>query len=207
MTLFGGGLLQVLSYLQGGVCASVAASKDTVFERSTLTGVAGTLNGIQAATDGNLYVSYFSGTLKKNELHRIGNPNGAATYDTTAFVFPITGASAGYPVYLPSFVSGFRYHNTTRSCAKTAVPQSGNANDQIRVTPNPADGFIMISGSLDSGTGQSSVTITDATGRRIATDEKLPARIDMRGQPAGIYFYRVCGANGCLKSGKILVTH
>jgi hypothetical protein len=181
-------------------CGITGASRDTIFERTR--SISGLL-GIQAAPDGKLYVGYDDYLFNRTELHRINNPNGAVSYDTAAFTYFKQNRKFTVP---PSFVAGFKYHNKLCKCSQPLAVSTPSAAGEIRIFPNPADEQVTII-ATNGTTANLSVVITDATGRMIYRTTTLPVQVDLRKQAAGLYFYRVYGEQGIVKSGKFVVAH
>lgn len=185
----------VLQFSLGGSCASFAGSKDTIVKRERRYYP----STIQAGTDGNLYVSYRDNLIDGSVIDRITKPDGpggVVHYDTSIYRWDMQ--FPGYFPVLPSFVAGFRYHNS-----KLLAPTAPTSTS-VQAVPNPANGIITISAT---GTEKRLSTIVSDVAGRMLYHAALPARINMCAQPAGIYFYRVYDANGLVQAGKFSVLH
>lgn len=94
--------------------------------------------------------------------------------------------------------------NIPGTCSHVGIEERGNA--VLHVFPNPSDGHVRFSGTMD-GVGPFALRITDVTGRvvrsiggsagRIALDVELPS--------AGVYAYVLSDAQGTVLTGKLVV--
>lgn len=81
------------------------------------------------------------------------------------------------------------YHRFDSPCQTTAATEA-QGRDEITIYPNPTQGMVQISHFPDDAT----VTVTDGLGRVVWTGSEN--RIDLSGQPAGLYFLTVATPSG-----------
>jgi len=79
----------------------------------------------------------------------------------------------------------------------------------ITARPNPAKHWVSFTYELPIGMSQAVLEVADATGRLLGSEKlsnnKGQSLWDIRGMPAGIYYYRLSG-NGFTQSGKLVIT-
>ncbi|MBI3509413.1 MAG: peptidylprolyl isomerase [Bacteroidetes bacterium] len=80
--------------------------------------------------------------------------------------------------------------------------ESYTTTDPVSVTPNPGNGQFLFSGMENKNT----IEVFDVTGKSIlkTSTENSSCEIDLRSQPAGIYFYRIADGNKIIQQGKLV---
>jgi hypothetical protein len=84
--------------------------------------------------------------------------------------------------------------------------------DEIRVYPNPASEWCLISYDLKTKYQNIKVVITDELGKIVYTTSSSSSQtgnivLDTKSWPAGIYLYQVIADDNLLKSDRIAVSH
>ncbi len=93
----------------------------------------------------------------------------------------------------------------------TAVREVKGESEEVRVYPNPNNGVFTVSSSnSELVSGSQTIEVYNEFGEKVLTEILRSAQddkvIDLRGQPNGVYFYRVLGEAGNLVGeGKFVI--
>jgi len=197
--------MNAATVLTGSIILNAQDNPDAVFvikiNGALSTGTYGTVelqNGAKAenvfwkidgATSLNDYAD-FKGTV-------IGN-NGAVIINTgVAIEGRILSTSGGISTF------GINAH-VTPGCEALGTQSNAIAVQRAQLYPNPFNGSLNVT-LPESGTGTSNLTLYNAQGatvhKTVLTQNHTSFTLDL---PAGVYFYRLTGADGTVQNGKLI---
>ena len=115
-----------------------------------------------------------------------------------------------------AFAEGYTYcdcptevDSSLKQTNATTKPFNPEQLFHIEASPNPAKHWVSFTYELPMGMSQAVLEVADATGRLLGSEKlsnnKGQSLWDIRGMPAGIYYYRLSG-NGFTQSGKLVIT-
>ena len=115
-----------------------------------------------------------------------------------------------------AFAEGYTYcdcptevDSSLKQTNATTKPFNPEQLFHIEASPNPAKHWVSITYELPIGMSQVVLEVADATGRLLGSEKlnnnKGQSLWDIRGMPAGIYYYRLSG-HGFSQSGKLVIT-
>ena len=114
-----------------------------------------------------------------------GNVICLANYNGTFFAGGYFDTAGG------KYASNIAQWNDTAKCIITGIYEVTSNSTQIKVYPNPSDGVFILEQSAEKQ--KEEIEVYNVLGQKIFQHSfsALRTTLDLSGQPAGIYFYRV----------------
>jgi hypothetical protein len=114
-----------------------------------------------------------------------------------------------------AFAQGYTYcdcpaevDSSLKQTSATTKPFKPEQLLHIEARPNPAKHWVSFTYELPMGMSQAVLEVADAAGRLLGSEKlsntKGQSLWDIRGMPAGVYYYKLTG-NGFAKSGKLVI--
>jgi hypothetical protein len=179
---------------------SIFASQKTLFQSNTNS----FLFGMQLAPDNKIYLYCNS----DHDLGRINFPNAsgsAAGFDSISISISGNGGMT-----LPSFISGYKYHNTIPFCSSiVGLQELTNSSFISDPFPNPTKGYTTIDYSFPDGINNGEILLYNIVGKevkRLRIDAAIkPFLLSTSDLPTGTYYYQLQTANNTSAGKKLVV--
>jgi len=94
--------------------------------------------------------------------------------------------------------------------ANLGVNEVEEESEKVKVFPNPSNGIFQIQANGRQLMATSQIEVYNSVGQKVYSNSQITAssnfQIDLSGQPAGIYFYRILsGEEGIISQGKLII--
>jgi hypothetical protein len=146
---------------------------------------------------------YYGRTTNWN---RVGAVMTGSLADTASFTIPTMPAGT-YSVQVVANGIASASYTLSLPCVQATGIQAALSNNAIRVYPNPNNGIFTLESSFPMD--RSVVSIYNMLGEQVEAEKVLSdakSELDLSGQAAGVYYYRVFSNNGALlANGKLVI--
>ena len=164
------------------------------------------LDMLQLAPNGKIYLSSWAGLPTIDFIHVINNPNGKG--DSCNFKYAYQPTYTHNAIGMPNVINYRLGALTGSGCDTITAVNNVDADNDIRVYPNPAFNYAMVYYKQYEGAGQSNLEIYNVLGQVVYT-QPLPMysgfqRLDISRFAAGMYMVYIKRSNAVVATQKLV---